>query len=207
MKLTESEKIEDVTTLDLNNQGYNAFDPADFQTEQLSQLTTLFLSRNQLCNIDSIVPLYSLITLDLSHNNLTSIHHIDHLPNLKSLNLDHNQLESVQPVSNCYRLKFLSLKSNHLSDPYVLAKTLKGLPKLKHLSVAHNPFRLSHKYYKEHLITQLSHLQTLDSERVDDTEREIALAVIRQVKNQKEEIHVQAEDDPASYAHKLKNLA
>lgn len=209
---SDKEHLEDVGQLDLSGRELTTFSSQEFESWEMSRLSTLILSKNRLEALTSILPLYTLTSLDLSRNQIRSLTHIDHLPNLKILVLDYNPIDYLVPLEQCPGLKTLSLRSTLLTDPFAVAKSLKQLPKLRQLSVAQNPFRLTHQLYREHLIVQLSGLKTLDGDLLNETEREIALAVLRAAEAESQTLGAPRfsalpDESTASFAKKLKNLA
>ena len=99
--------------LDLSNLRLNKIPK---EVSSLTQISTLFLSGNQLTEIQCLDNLKNLTILYLSNNQFTEIQGLDKLTNLKTLYLSNNQLTEIQGLDNLTNLTTLDLSSNHLTE-------------------------------------------------------------------------------------------
>jgi len=103
--------------------------------KDLTDLTELNLSSNQLSDISPLKDLTNLTVLYLSYNQLSDISPLKDLTNLTELYLSSNQLSDISPLKDLTNLTVLDLRSNQLSD----ISPLKDLKKLNILDVRNNP--------------------------------------------------------------------
>lgn len=113
-------------------------------------LNSLDLSSNLFSQIpDSIASLTALRALNLSNCMIDSLHSLTRnpLPAITALNVRANRLMSLAGVERLYPLERLDLRDNRLTDPAELAR-LTGIPELKEIWVAGNPFTKTHPNYR-----------------------------------------------------------
>lgn len=113
-------------------------------------LNSLDLSSNLFSQIpDSLASLTALRALNLSNCMIDSLHSLTRnpLPAITALNLRSNRLVSLAGVERLYPLERLDLRDNKLTDPTELAR-LTGIPELKEIWVAGNPFTKTHSNYR-----------------------------------------------------------
>lgn len=113
-------------------------------------LNSLDLSSNLFSQIpDSLASLTALRALNLSNCMIDSLHSLTRnpLPAITALNLRSNRLISLAGVERLYPLERLDLRDNRLTDPTELAR-LTGIPELKEIWVAGNPFTKTHINYR-----------------------------------------------------------
>ncbi|MEM9544953.1 MAG: leucine-rich repeat domain-containing protein [Bacteroidota bacterium] len=139
-------EISDLTSLTSLYLSNNELD--DIQSlEKLTSLTTLYLSNNKLSDIQSLEKLTSLKTLYLDNNQLNDIQPLVKLTSLTRLYLYNNQINDIQPLEKLTSLTRLYLQKNRIEDLYLTEKAilksrlswLKKIPELK-LRIDHNPF-------------------------------------------------------------------
>lgn len=102
--------------------------------ENLTKLTELDLSNNKLVEVKGLDQLTQLITLYLYDNQLTEIKGLDKLTQLTHLYLHSNQLAEIKGLDNLIRLETLTLHINRL----VKTNGLENLTQLTHLYLDHN---------------------------------------------------------------------
>lgn len=113
-------------------------------------LNSLDLSANLFSQIpDSLATLTALRALNLSNCMIDSLHSLTRnpLPAISALNLRANRLISLAGIERLYPLERLDLRDNKLTDPTELAR-LTGIPELKEIWVAGNPFTKTHPNYR-----------------------------------------------------------
>lgn len=113
-------------------------------------LHSLDLSLNLFSQIpDSLASLTSLRALNLSNCMIDALHSLtkNPLPAITALNLRSNRLRSLAGVERLYPLERLDLRDNRLTDPTELAR-LTGIPDLREIWVAGNPFTKTHSNYR-----------------------------------------------------------
>lgn len=113
-------------------------------------LHSLDLSANLFTQVpDSLANLTALRALNLSHCMIDSLHSLTRnpLPAITSLNLRANRLQSIAGIEKLYPLERLDLRENRLTDPMELAR-LTGIPEIREIWVAGNPFTKTHKDYR-----------------------------------------------------------
>lgn len=113
-------------------------------------LHSLDLSTNLFTQIpDCLASLTALRALNLSNCMIESLHSLTRnpLPAISALNLRANRLASLAGIERLYPLERLDLRENKLSDPTELAR-LTGIPELREIWVAGNPFTRTHPNYR-----------------------------------------------------------
>lgn len=113
-------------------------------------LQSLDLSSNLFSEIpDTLSTLTSLRALNLSNCMIESLHSLTRnpLPAITVLNLRGNRLPSLAGVEKMPSLERLELRENRLTDPTELAR-LTGMPNLREVFVAKNPFTKTHPNYR-----------------------------------------------------------
>ena len=113
-------------------------------------LHSLDLSTNLFSQIpDCLASLTALRALNLSNCMIDSLHSLTRnpLPAITALNLRSNRLISIAGVERLYPLERLDLRDNKMSDPTELAR-LTGIPDLREIWVAGNPFTRTHSSYR-----------------------------------------------------------
>ncbi|XP_056673691.1 platelet glycoprotein Ib alpha chain [Monodelphis domestica] len=156
LKAVPSKLSPDTAILHLQNNGLKSFSTSSFSL--LTQLTELYLARNNISVLvaDGKLPLLSV--LDLSDNALKVLPQLGHsLPSLTFLDLSRNALESLSPgaLDGLSSLENLYLRDNKLRS--LPQNFLQATRKLEKLDLANN--------YLEHLsadlLANLSNLNTL----------------------------------------------
>ncbi len=82
----------------------------------LINLKTLDLSKNLLTDISSLEGLKQIKRLDLSQNFLKNISVLSRFKNIVDIQLSENQIEDITPISNLENIKRLSLSLNKIDD-------------------------------------------------------------------------------------------
>lgn len=123
-------------------------------TESLAPLANTLHSMDLSANLFSQIPdclasLTALRALNLSNCMIDSLHSLTRnpLPAIAALNLRSNRLVSIAGVERLYSLERLDLRDNKLTDPTELAR-LTGIPDLREIWVAGNPFTRTHSNYR-----------------------------------------------------------
>lgn len=113
-------------------------------------LHSLDLSSNLFSQIpDCLASLTALRALNLSNCMIDSLHSLTRnpLPAITALNLRSNRLISIAGIERLFPLERLDLRDNRLTDPTELAR-LTGIPDLREIWVAGNPFTRTHSSYR-----------------------------------------------------------
>ncbi|RDW71268.1 hypothetical protein BP6252_07831 [Coleophoma cylindrospora] len=113
-------------------------------------LHSLDLSSNLFVQIpDSLASLTALRALNLSNCMIDSLHSLtkNPLPAITALNLRSNRLISIAGIERLYPLERLDLRDNRITDPTEFAR-LTGLPDIREIWVAGNPFTKTHSNYR-----------------------------------------------------------
>ena len=100
----------------------------------LTNLRSLVISGNQITDISSLTNLTNLMRLYLSHNQITDISSLMNLTNLTSLDLNNNQITDISSLANLTKITFLRIFSNQISNISMLA----NLTNLTHLDLDNN---------------------------------------------------------------------
>jgi Leucine-rich repeat (LRR) protein len=130
----------------------------NFPKTQLHKLKTLFLSNNQIENIEEIKNLKNLKYLSLRHNNIKKIpKEIENLTNLLDLNLSQNQLEEIpKEIGNLYKLLDLNISENRLEK---IPDEIGNLPSLEFLNLSYNNIKKIPKSFGNLLSLKYLNLQ------------------------------------------------
>lgn len=124
--------------------------PAESLAPLANTLHSLDLSANLFSQIpDCLASLTALRALNLSNCMIDALHSLTRnpLPAITALNLRSNRLVSLAGIERLYPLERLDLRDNRLSDPTELAR-LTGIPDLREIWVAGNPFTRTHGNYR-----------------------------------------------------------
>ncbi|HYV95629.1 MAG TPA: COR domain-containing protein [Chitinophagales bacterium] len=157
--------------------------------KELSQLTEIDLSVNNLTDISSLKELRSLTSLNLTNNELIDISPLKELKQLIELSLGNNQFSDISSLENLSQLTKLSFVSCNVSD----ISPLKELKNLTELSMGINPLKNISALAN---LTNLKRLQLWESEIND-------ISPIRELVNL-EELFIEV--TPLSDITPLKNL-
>jgi Leucine-rich repeat (LRR) protein len=102
--------------------------------QNLSNLTSLDLSYNQISDISFLESFTNLTELYLSSNRISDIHFLANLTNLTSLNMSYNQISDGRFLANLTNLTSLNLSDNKITDiPF-----LENLTNLTSLNLSYN---------------------------------------------------------------------
>ncbi|XP_056129521.1 nischarin [Lampris incognitus] len=125
-----------LTTLDMS---YNTICTIDSSVKVIPKVEFLDLSHNLLSSIDNLQHLYNLVHVDLSYNDLRVLEGAHtRLGNIKTLNLAGNQLDRLTGLSKLYSLVNLDLSSNQLAHLEEIG-SIGSLPCLEKLNLSNNP--------------------------------------------------------------------
>lgn len=94
--------------------------------DQIPDLVSLYLDRNQISEIKGLSNLTNLRTLSLDDNYIMKIEGLENLINLRNLSLRNNQINKFEGLENLVNLRNLSLIDNQISE-------IDGLEKLTEL--------------------------------------------------------------------------
>ena len=92
--------------------------------DDIKQLGELDLTGNKLSDITCLSELTHFNSLYLSFNNLTQLEPLEKHNNLLALTLDENQLDDLAPLVGLSKLNLLSLNSNKISDLRPITKLI-----------------------------------------------------------------------------------
>lgn len=120
-----------LTSLFISNNQIQDIEPLS----RLVKLQSLSLLNNQITNIDSLQSLVHLKKLYLNNNQITNIDALQSLVHLQHLLLANNQITNINILQYLMHLQILSLDKNNIQDITPLLK----LKQLKYLSLYGNP--------------------------------------------------------------------
>ncbi|KAI9883557.1 MAG: COPII coat GTPase [Watsoniomyces obsoletus] len=123
---------------------------ANSLTPLANTLHSLDLSSNLLAQVpDALAMLTCLRALNLSNCMIDSLRSLTRnpLPAITALNLRSNRLISLAGIERLPALERLDLRDNRMVDPMELAR-LTGIPDLREIWVADNPFTRTHPHYR-----------------------------------------------------------
>jgi internalin A len=132
----------------------------DFPFHQFGSVKHLYLSQVNLPSYDFLGNLTGLTSLDLSNNQISDISVLSTLTGLTSLDLRSNQISDISVLSTLTGLTSLDLRSNQISD-YSVLSTLTGLTSL---DLSNNPIS---DYSVLSTLTSLTSLALSDNEISD----------------------------------------
>ncbi len=104
--------------------------------ERLKNLKGLHLEENKITEIKGLESLLPLKYLHLGNNEITKINGLDHLPKLRNLDLQYNNIEEIEGLDKLTNLRSLTLANNQINE----VKGLENLDKLTHVHFKDNPF-------------------------------------------------------------------
>lgn len=81
-----------------------------------TQLTGLFLSKNNITNIDSVTNLIDLSRFDIRLNDVSDISSLSSLSNLEWLRLQENNIMNISPLKNLSKLRYVDLIGCPIED-------------------------------------------------------------------------------------------
>lgn len=105
-------QLTNLTTLDLS---FNNLTEVRFLRE-LKNLTELNLNNNRIVDASSLRELNSLTSLNLSDNRISNISFVSELNSLSLLNLSRNQISDASPIKELRSLTALYLANNYITD-------------------------------------------------------------------------------------------
>lgn len=129
-KMSDIEGLEDlsnITLLDLSNNEIQEIG----DLSNLSKLNTLYLTNNKIKKIENLDKIPGLISLKLSNNQISEIEGLESVPKLKYLELSHNKIKEIKGLDNNRDLELLNMVENPIKE----IKNLSKLEKLKFLYI------------------------------------------------------------------------
>ena len=151
----------------------------DKKFSEFDNLKHLNLDSNQIKQL-SHLPL-SIRELIVSRNCVESVARHCFLPNLMFLKLSHNNItqKSLEAFPGLFpQLMSLDLSFNNITNLSICVSHLRGLKKLKMLSLKGNPIQLL-RFYEEYVKSELNGLQYLDMKKLKKEEDSAGRYVIR----------------------------
>jgi Leucine-rich repeat (LRR) protein len=82
----------------------------------LTNLSSIWLSDNEVVDLCPLANLVKLRELNLDHNNVVDISPLSNLTNLYSLGLGNNEVVDISPLANLVKLQELNLDHNNVVD-------------------------------------------------------------------------------------------
>lgn len=119
--------------------------------------------------------------LYLQSNLIPKIENVGRLKKLEYLNLALNNVEKIENLSGCESLQKLDLTVNFVGE-LTSIENLKDLVHFRELYLTGNPCT-EYEGYREYVITTLPHLQMLDGQAVDKSERILAKQDYAELRN------------------------
>ena len=107
--------------------------------------------------------------LFLSANNLTQIEGLDTLPVLRTLDLSKNQIQRLKGLENIQSLKFLNLSLNNVRKINQV-KYIENLPLLTEVDLCVNPLQCC-KFYRLQCLFHMPRLRMLDGVEITSEEK------------------------------------
>lgn len=101
---------------------------------ELSKVTSLKCSSQNISSLDGLEEASSLIYLDLSNNNISNLKYISKLSNLNTLKLSNNNIKSTSGIDSLNMLMYLDLSNNDISN----ISSIENLEHLKSLNLSNN---------------------------------------------------------------------
>eukprot|EP00002_Diphylleia_rotans_P006787 TRINITY_DN1618_c0_g1_i7.p1 TRINITY_DN1618_c0_g1~~TRINITY_DN1618_c0_g1_i7.p1 ORF type:complete len:324 (-),score=88.23 TRINITY_DN1618_c0_g1_i7:91-1062(-) len=142
------------------------------ELETLAHLKIFSIRNNALSNLEGLEGL-PLKELYLSGNQIETIYQLTQLKKLEVLDLSSNLLPSIAGLENLTQLQTLNLSSNQISNLDEVC-ALSKISLLRKIDLTSNPVQSS-KDYRNHVVTSLISLSTLDRVHVTAEEKVAAL--------------------------------
>jgi hypothetical protein len=184
------ETLEEVTHLVLRNGKHNGFAPG--VADALSQLESVSLSGNAFESLEPFRHFPNLQELNLNFNRVgglaSNLAAFPELPSLRKLFLSSNSVtnECLGPLPRrAPRLQTLCLYRNKIKDLEAACHVLKALPQLEELDLGGNPCCVTHAGYKHVLLHLLRGLRVVDSEAVQELDRQLAQEYVKTQQDKK----------------------
>ena len=147
----------------------------------MPDLESLFVHNNMITVIENLTAVPKLKILNLSCNQIWKLEGLAHLTELQSLAISHNYLkdyESIEHLRECsLTLTNVDLSNNKLEGDEAMIGLFINV---KCLNLMDNPCVREQKYYRRRMIGHLPNLMYLDSRGIDNEERAIAEAWVRE---------------------------
>jgi len=104
--------------------------------EYAANITTLYLSSNQISDINPLSGLTNLTVLDLGFNEITDINALSDLTNMSNLDLGKNYISNLDALSSLTNLEVLNLRNNQIT--FSTLNALSSLTNLYNLNLSYN---------------------------------------------------------------------
>ncbi|XP_060135211.1 uncharacterized protein LOC118077442 isoform X2 [Zootoca vivipara] len=127
------------------NLSYNALGEV-MELENCPRLSVLHMSHNRLRSLMEIPLLCNLTRLNLSSNQLESLEGVQNLPQLCELHVQKNHIASLLPLASSLSLNVLCASGNEIGGLPEALHVLRGLRRLKHLTLKDNPVARDNRY-------------------------------------------------------------
>ncbi|XP_033018438.1 uncharacterized protein LOC117054089 [Lacerta agilis] len=124
---------------------YNAIGEVK-ELENCPRLSVLHVSHNRLRSLAEIPLLSNLTQLNLSSNQLQSLEGVQNLPRLCELHVQKNRIASLLPLASSLSLNVLCASGNDIGGLPEALHVLRGLRRLKHLTLKDNPVARDNRY-------------------------------------------------------------
>ncbi|XP_053261716.1 dynein axonemal assembly factor 1-like [Podarcis raffonei] len=127
------------------NLSYNAIGEVK-ELENCPRLSVLHMSHNRLRSLTEIPLLSNLTRLNLSSNQLESLEGVQNLPRLCQLHVRNNRIATLLPLASSLSLNVLCASGNDIGGLPEALHVLRGLRRLKHLTLKDNPVARDNRY-------------------------------------------------------------
>ncbi|XP_028601357.2 uncharacterized protein LOC114604927 isoform X1 [Podarcis muralis] len=127
------------------NLSYNAIREVK-ELENCPCLSVLHVSHNRLRSLTDFPLLSNLTRLNLSSNQLESLEGVQNLPRLRELDVQKNRIVSLLPLASSLSLNVLCASGNDIGGLPEALHVLRGLRRLKHLTLKDNPVARDNRY-------------------------------------------------------------
>ncbi|KAJ6666285.1 hypothetical protein lerEdw1_000557 [Lerista edwardsae] len=140
--------------------------------ENCPHLSILNMSHNQLATLKDIPLLSGLMRLNLSFNKLRSLEGIQNLPQLCELHVQKNCISSLLHLASSLSLNILDASGNDIGRLPIALHVLRGLQKLKQLTLKENPLARDSRYITA--IKECTSVEILDGVFLQDSAQLLA---------------------------------
>jgi len=147
-----------------------------FKMEELDNIECIYASHNLIKDIFGICQLVTLRELNLSFNLIQDISPIEELVLLEKLFLNRNKIAVVDPLKKLTSLQTLGLFHNEIFNGQKTLEIFAYLGinyKLREISIDGNPITSTTRF-KNSMIVAIPKLETLDEDRVEPLDRQVA---------------------------------
>ena len=142
--------------------------------KELKSLLILNISNNLLTSLVFLQCIKSLKELNVSYNKIESLLPLEELTNISKLNVSNNNISVISSLTKLNILNELDISYNNITYATSSLKIIKGLKKLKNLSISNNPFLVEIANYKYVFINKFKNLDILDNQKITEVEVDLA---------------------------------